>query len=88
MQSKTIDIIWVDGQLLKLNQPTIALVREMENVDDNMESVVDIVLKIVNNNTSAKKFQKNQIENLSLTVLKAIVQEVANFKVEADNHPN
>ncbi|KXS65750.1 hypothetical protein AWJ02_01465 [Listeria monocytogenes] len=88
LQAKTIDIKWIDGTLLCVNQPTVSIVKKIESSDGKLEAFVNILHEIVNNNASGRKFDKKEIEKLPLLAIKALASEIANFKDEADNHPN
>ncbi|EAV9864765.1 phage tail assembly protein [Listeria monocytogenes] len=88
LQAKTINIVWVDGETISLNQPTVKIIRKIEVSGGELEGVVDAVHEIINNNASGRKFSKKEIEELPMHALKAIASEVAEFKAEADNNPN
>lgn len=87
--------IKVNGDLINVNQPSVKMVREFnssmmtDSEDIDIFAVqTDFALKLLNNNTSAKRFSKADIEKLPAEALGAIINVVANGVEEAEKNPN
>lgn len=87
--------IKINGDLINVNQPSVKMVREFNSSMMNDSEDIDIfaiqtdfALKLLNNNTSAKRFTKADIEKLPAEALGAIINVVANGVEEAEKNPN
>lgn len=85
----------INGDLINVNQPSVKMVREFnssmmtDSEDIDIFAVqTDFALKLLNNNTSAKRFSKADIEKLPAEALGAIINVVANGVEEAEKNPN
>lgn len=88
IQNKQIEFVWIDGSFIKLNQPTVKMMTDLGAVGEDDEAMYKVLVKILNNNTSAKKFKNEDLENLTMQTLTALIKMVTDFQVEVDNHPN
>lgn len=85
----SIPITWTDGTLIKLNQPSFKFMKDVVSVqEDDIDGMSKVVLDIMNNNTSGRKFKKAEVEDLNISQVMAIVGEITNFKTEVDSDPN
>ena len=85
----SIPIKWVDGSLVKVNQPTLKIMKKITAVDESDIGAMEVaVLDILNNNSSARKFTKKDTEILNITQFMSIVEAVVHFKEEVDQDPN
>ena len=87
--------IKINGDMINVNQPSVKMVREFnssmmaDSEDIDIFAVqTDFALKLLNNNTSAKRFSKADIEKLPAEALGAIINVVANGVEEAEKNPN
>ena len=84
----------IGGEIINVNQVSVKMVREFNATITGEEEVdiftvqIDFVLKILNNNTSAKKFSRADIEKLPTEALNAIIDVVANGVREDEKNPN
>ncbi len=89
LSEKSIQIIWVDGSVVSLNQPTFKAIKKIVQIDEyDIDEMEKAVLTVLNNNTSARKFKTSDIEALTMEQMLAVIREVIDFKEEVDNHPN
>lgn len=85
----SIPITWIDGTLVKLNQPSFKFMKDVVTVqEDDIDGMSKVVLDIMNNNTSGRKFKKAEVEGLNISQVMAIVGEITNFKAAVDSDPN
>lgn len=87
--------IKINGDLINVNQPSVKMVREFnssmmtDSEDIDIFAIqTDFTLKLLNNNTSAKRFSKADIEKMPPEALSAIINVVANGVKEAEENPN
>lgn len=81
------------GELINCNQPSIKMVREynasvMVDDADIFEAQEEFALKILNNNTSAKKFKKADIEAMPNEAIVMIINTISEGVSEAESNPN
>lgn len=83
------------GSLINVSQPSIKMVRDFNSaISDDSEThdifgvQVDFVTKLLNNNTSARKFKPSDVEKFPQEVLGKIIDVVANGIEEAEENPN
>lgn len=88
IQNKTIDLVWVDGTFIKLNQPTFKMIQDMGEVGDDLGLMKKHICTMLNNNTSSKKFIGKDVDQLSKNALESLVKYITDFKEEVDNSPN
>lgn len=87
MKEKTIDIVWTDGKLMKIEQPTIKLLTEVSEADD-IKAQCEYMAKILNRNKSAIKVEVQEVNNLTKSAFEALVNEILNYKEKVDNSKN
>lgn len=87
MKEKTIDIVWTDGKLMKIEQPTIKLLTEVSEADD-IKAQCEFMVKILNRNKSAIKVDEKDIMGLSQSAFQALVTEISNYKEKVDSSKN
>lgn len=90
LMDKTMDFM-IGGELIKVNEPSIGMVKRFSKIEDNedgLESQINMVVEILNNNTSAKKFTRAQLDIFTPRILKAIINEVLGSIRDTDNNPN
>lgn len=84
----------LEGKLINVNQPTVAMVKKfsslakIEDQEEILDKQVELVAEILNNNTSAAKFTREQLLKYPQAVLNAIIEEISRGIAEADNNPN
>lgn len=89
IENVTVQITWVDGELITINQPTFGMVKKMSTIDeDDIAAQADLLVDLLNNNTSARKFKFADVKDLNLQQTQAVLQAVMNVKEEADENPN
>lgn len=82
-------ITWTDGELVTINQPTFGMFKELATIDeDDVTAQGKFLVKVLNNNTSGRKFKESDITDLNLSQTQAILQAVVNIKDQADKNPN
>lgn len=86
--------IKIFGELINVNQPSVKMLQDFNasmSADDGVDifdAQQDFVLKILNNNTSARVFKKSEIESLPSSALNAVIDEISRGVKAADNDPN
>lgn len=89
IESREIKIKWIDGELVSVNEPTFALFKKMSKTDQtNDEAMGKVLIEMLNNNTSSKKFKLSDLDPLSTTQLTALMQKLMGQKEVADQDPN
>lgn len=83
----------IEGKLINVNQPSVKIVKKFNefansNEDEILDKQAELIADILNNNTSAVKFTKEQLMNYPQAVLNAVINEVTQGIAEADNNPN
>ncbi|MDN6279281.1 MAG: hypothetical protein L0J50_12460 [Lactococcus lactis] len=89
MESQEIKIKWIDGELVSVNEPTFAMFKKLSNINqDDNEGIGKVLVEMLNNNTSAKKFKASDLDPLNSGQLTALIQKLMGQKEVADQDPN
>lgn len=89
IESKEIKIKWIDGELVNVNEPTFALFKKMSSTDQSDDVAMGkVLIEMLNNNTSSKKFKLSDLDPLNTGQLQALIQKLLGRKEEADQDPN
>ncbi|MEF9952638.1 MAG: hypothetical protein RSA01_00505 [Clostridium sp.] len=85
----TIDFTF-KGKLIKVQQPTIKLVKKFAAIDgdSDLDKQIEVITEMLNNNSSNIKLNKSDIEDLTPSALKVIVKAISNNIEEVSNNPN
>lgn len=86
----TIDFMLGD-KLIKVKEPSYGLIQEFANVEeaeDRIDAIAEILVKVLNNNTSAVTFTKEEIKAWNKSLVDAVINEIATNKREIENAPN
>jgi hypothetical protein len=94
---ETLDVKMPDGTQISLKKPTEKMVIAMINMRDKaeskdpieqMKSISDMILLILNSNTNGKKFSAEDIEDLSIPMRTAIIRSYSNYITGLQSDPN
>lgn len=91
--TRTIDFK-LGGEMVRVQEPPAKLIKKMtalEKIKDEeklLDRQYEIVVDILNNNTSSKKFTKEMVENYPQSMINAIITEVTKLMGEIENSPN
>ncbi|HDI3121687.1 hypothetical protein FDA77_00855 [Clostridium botulinum] len=92
LMDKTLDFK-LNGELIKVNQPSMKIIKKFNTLSSLSEAEIldkqtDVIVEILNNNTSGKKFKPSEVDNFSLPVINTIVNTVTNNINGTENNPN
>ena len=89
IESQEIKIKWIDGDLVSVNEPTFRMFKKMSNVDQaDDEGIGKVLVEMLNNNTSSKKFKLSDLDPLTTGQITALIKKLTGQKEAADQHPN
>lgn len=86
--------IKINGEVVEVLQPTAKMTKEISKLEGEMteENYLDtkskITLKILNNNSSGKKFTVNEIDQIPFKLQDLIIKRITSMVYEADKDPN
>lgn len=87
---KTIDYM-IGGRLVKVKEPTYDFMSKFAGIgtDENgMEMLYTLLQKYLNNNVSGVKFTLSEVKSWNKAVIQAIINSIAEEKINSDNNPN
>lgn len=85
--NRTIDFV-INGELVKVNEPSYAALQEFEKAgEEGMDGITRVVVKILNNNSSAVKFTEKEVKSWNKGKLNAVIAAIADEKAVVDNNP-
>ena len=87
---KTIDYM-IGGKLVKVKEPTYDFMSKFAGIgtDENgMEMLYALLQKYLNNNVSGVKFTLSEVKSWNKAVIQAIINSIAEEKINSDNNPN
>lgn len=88
MTGKTTELIWTDGSVVNVNEPNVKMVAKASEIDaDDFKQIVPVLVTLLNNNTSNKKFKNSDMEDLTMDQLSAVSKALFNSIEEAENDP-
>jgi len=88
MTGKTTELIWTDGSVVNVNEPNVKMVAKASEIDaDDLKQIVPVLVTLLNNNTSNKKFKNSDMEDLTMDQLSAVSKALFNSIEEAENDP-
>ncbi|GAA0735444.1 hypothetical protein [Clostridium oceanicum] len=88
--------IKLKGEVVKVKQPTFYLAKKVrsyeKNIDDLSEDEIykkqsNILIDFLNNNTTNKKFNDKDIDNISFNSIKALYKELIKAILGAEEDP-
>ena len=91
--TRTIDFK-INGEMVRVKEPQAKLIKKMtalgkvKDEENLLDKQYEIVVDILNNNTSSKKFTKEMVENYPQSMINAIITEVTKLMGEIENSPN
>lgn len=86
--NRSIDFM-VGNRLVKVNEPSLLVMQEFENINkEGVKGINELVLKIMNNNSSGIEFTLEEVEGWGKSTINAILQAVADEKEITENNPN
>ncbi|MHC5248822.1 hypothetical protein [Enterococcus sp. LJL90] len=88
LTEKTIDFIWVDGQPLHLEQPSVRFVNKVNRAENTVEKAEELVLEWIQHNKEGRKFTAEEVSELNASQLTAILMAALGLAQEVDQHPN
>ncbi|MDQ0150566.1 hypothetical protein ACFO6R_12730 [Eubacterium multiforme] len=96
INSKPIEIK-INKGLVKVNQPSFSLAKKVRVYEKSLGEITeeeiykeqsDILVSFLNNNSSNKKFNDKDIDNLSFTAIKALYTTLINAIKGIEESPN
>ena len=86
--NRSIDFM-IGKRLIKVNEPSFMIMKEFETINNQgIEGLNNLVLKIMNNNSSGVEFTLSEIESWNKSTINAIIQAIADEKSVTENDPN
>ena len=93
LMDKTLDFK-LNEELVKVNQPSMKMIKKfntLSSLSDEAEILdkqTELIVEILNNNTSGKKFKTSEVDNFPLPVIKTIINTISNDINGTENNPN
>ncbi len=74
------ELIWFDGEKLKLKRPSQALLIDMLNLgklpeDKQIEAIYDVAKELLNNNTNNRAFTDEEIDSIDFSIIELIMED-------------
>ena len=94
---ETLDVKMPNGDVISLKKPTEKMVIAMINMRDKaesknpveqMKSISEMILLILNSNTNGKKFGEEDLDDLSIPMRTAIIRSYSQYITGLQSDPN
>ena len=84
----------IGGEFVKVQEPPAKIIKKMtalgklKDEEKMLDKQYEIVVDILNNNTSSKKFTKEIVENYPQSMINAIISEITKLMGDLESSPN
>ncbi|XZM78705.1 hypothetical protein ACSXAB_13925 [Clostridium perfringens] len=84
----------IDGEIVRVQEPPAKIIKKMTSLgklkdeEKMLDKQYEIVVDILNNNTSSKKFTKEIVENYPQSMINAIISEITKLMGDLESSPN
>lgn len=94
---ETLDVKMPNGEIINLKKPTERMVIAMINLREKansgnpveqLESITEMILLILNSNTNGKTYTDDDIQDLSIPMRTAIIRGYSNYITGLQSDPN
>lgn len=89
IKTNTMEIA-LNKKLIKVQEPTVKLIKKLQGIENNedLDIVLNVLVDILNNNTSNIKLKNTDLENLNNKQLNLLVEEIGKFINGIEEDPN